>query len=121
MKNRLFHCLLALLACGALSLPAWAQGQAGSHGKGQASLHRHTGINSHAAGRSNKGGAVRGLDRAKEVQGLNTKADTERGFTTAPGLTDASTHASTQAGGNGTQPTGKNNAQGTTGKDESKD
>ncbi len=101
MKNKLFHCVVAVAVCGFLSSPAWAHGQAGSHGK--SGLHRHS-ANAHSTGRSNKGGTVRGLDRAKEMQSMNTKADTERGFTAAPGMTNATTNASTQAGGNGTQP-----------------
>ena len=121
MKSRIFHGLLAVAVCGFLSMPAWSQGQGASHGQGQASVHAHSGVNSHAAGRSNKGGAVRGLARAQEVQSMNTKADTERGFTQAPGLTDASANASTQAGDSGSSPSDKNKSHGTSGKDQNKE
>ena len=46
-------------------------------------------MNSHATSRANVGGAATGLTRAGDVQKLNTKADDERGFTTAPGLDKA--------------------------------
>jgi hypothetical protein len=41
--------------------------------------------------RSNKHGAMRGTERATEVQGMNTKADANRGFTTSKGVQNAST------------------------------
>jgi len=40
-------------------------------------------------GRSNRGGNVRGNERAEEVQEMNKKADANRGFTVAPGVEKA--------------------------------
>ena len=70
----------------------------GSHAGGHMSTHSamsthssmgSTHMNSHATTRSNAGGATTGLTRARDAQTLNTKADDERGFTTAPGLDKA--------------------------------
>ncbi len=84
---------MAMLVLMCLSLPAWAQkGGHGAAGTGHAatgmshskkSSHKHSMSTEH----SNKGGAVRGKSRAEEVQAQNSKADTERGFTEAPGMT----------------------------------
>ncbi len=105
-----------VLAC--LSLPAWAQ--KGSYG-GVRTAHAATGMShskksshksSMAADRSNKGGAVRGETRAEEVQQENSKADAERGFTEASGMTPTTGKAAGQTKGKsaahsqmGTRPT----------------
>ncbi len=78
-----------------LTVPAWAQpgkGQtkAKSHGKAAATA---SATPLQAQTRSNKGGEVRGQTRAAEVQTLNTKADSKRGFTTSKGLTKSSAKA----------------------------
>ncbi len=106
MKRTLYVGLAALVFA-SLSAPAWAQ--KGGHGRGAGKSTAVSGAPhgksathaSQARQRSNKGGEVRGLDRAKEVQGMNAKADAERGFTTAPGLDKASGKASQKAGGTG--------------------
>jgi hypothetical protein len=105
MKNKLFHGMLAIAVCGFLTSPVWARGQGGSHGNSAMHAHSANGHSAHAhhSMRSNKGGAVRGLNRAQQAQSMNSKADTERGFTSAPGMTHATSNASTQAGGNGAQ------------------
>ncbi len=96
---------MALLVLACLSLPAWAQKS--GHGESGAS-HAATGMShskksthksSMATDRSNKGGAMRGKTRAEEVQQENTKADTERGFTEAPGLTQTTGKAAGQTKG----------------------
>ncbi len=86
-----------VLTC--LSFPAWAQkgGQGGQGASHAAAGMSHSRKSSHkssmAAERSNKGGAVRGKTRAEQVQQENTKADTERGFTEAPGLSQTTGQA----------------------------
>ncbi len=98
---------MALLVLMCLSLPAVAQ--KGSNGRGGKSLAAtgmsHSKKSSHkssmSAERSNKGGAVRGKARAEEVQQENTKADTERGFTEAPGMAQTTGKAAGQAKGKG--------------------
>jgi len=91
---------LALLVLGCLAGTAWAQkgGRGGGGGKpagvraasrGKASTPSASKASPTSVERSNKGGEVRGTERAEEVQSMNTKADTERGFTTAPGLEKA--------------------------------
>ncbi len=92
-----------VLTC--LSLPAWAQkGGHGAAGAAHAAAGMsHSKKSSHkssmSAERSNKGGAVRGKARAEEVQQENAKADTERGFTQAPGMTQTTGKAAGQAKG----------------------
>ncbi len=112
-----------------LAVPAWAQrgpragGGAAMSARSTSMLGantRHTSMgmktrNSTSARasakmRSNKGATLKGIDRADAVQNMNTRADTNRGFTTAPGLATATTkgaasaneaageHASAQAG-----------------------
>jgi len=46
---------------------------------------------------SNKGGAVRGKERAEEVQGTHKKADANRGFTTASGVEKAEAKTTTKS------------------------
>ena len=86
--KRMLYLGLAVFVFACLTMPAWAQkGGHGHSARGASATHAKS--SSHAsvsAGRSNKGGAVRGTARAEQVQGMNTKADTERGFTEAPGL-----------------------------------
>jgi len=91
---------LALLVLVCLTGTAWAQkgGRGGGGGKpagvraashGKASTPSASKASPTSVERSNKGGEVRGQERAEEVQSMNTKADTERGFTTAAGLEQA--------------------------------
>lgn len=110
---------LTILVLGFLTVPAWAQ--KGGHGQGagksmgasgvthgKASSHSPSSHSSMAGERSNKGGQVRGRERAREVQGMNTTADTERGFTTAPGLDKADQQAGKHTAGHGqSAPHGK--------------
>ena len=112
-----------------LALPAWAQHGSRVGGGGAMSArstsmlgantrhtsmsmktHNSTSARAAAKMRANKGAAVKGLGRADAVQNMNTRADTSRGFTTAPRLATATTkgaasaneaageHASAQAG-----------------------
>ncbi len=96
--KRVLYLMLAVLVLGLL--PAWAQ--RGRHGGGtgkaaevkvskdSASTHSQM-----STERSNKGGQVRGLERAEEVQAMNAKADAKRGFTVAPGVEKAEGETST--------------------------
>ncbi len=59
-----------------------------------------------SATRSNKGGTTRGLARAKQVQSLNTTADTNRGFTSSTGLSTATTSTTKTRKGAKTPKTG---------------
>ncbi len=133
MKNQslviLTGCSLALW----LAMPAWAQrghrvggGAALSahsmsrlslsdHSKGMsAKAHTSTSARANAEMRSNKGAKLKSLDRAEAVQKMNTRADTERGFTTAPGLAKAGTKAhvsaSDQASNNASAKAGSHKA-----------
>lgn len=112
-----------------LAVPAWAQhgsrvGSGGAmsarstsmlgantrHTSMSTKTHNSTSARATAKMRSNKGATLKGLDRADAVQNMNMRADTNRGFTTAPGLATATTkgaasakeesgeHASVQAG-----------------------
>ena len=90
--KKAFYSGLAVLVLACLAGPAWAQKGGGGKARGAAAVsHRKastrsvTGNAPSSVERSNKGGEVRGQERAAEVQSMNTKADTERGFTTAPG------------------------------------
>ncbi len=85
------YAALALLVTAFLTMPGWARQGNSHHGTGKASTHHHTSSSksSHASARSNKGGKVRGLERAEEVQEMNKRADANRGFTVAPGVEKA--------------------------------
>ncbi len=63
-------------------------------------INNSTSARARARMRSNKGAKVKGMNRAEAVQEMNTRADTNRGFTTAPGLATAATHtkASSKSG-----------------------
>ena len=51
-----------------------------------------------AEARTNKGGELRGLERAEAAQSTNTRADVNRGFTVAPGVEKAETkHAAKES------------------------
>ncbi len=108
-------CLLALW----LAMPAWAQRGlrlgsgavlptrsmsrmgASEHAKGMSmKAHTSNSARANAEMRSNKGAKVKGLARAEDVQMMNTKADTNRGFTTAPGLATAATKSNVSASEN---------------------
>ncbi|MBZ5563004.1 MAG: hypothetical protein LAP13_11375 [Acidobacteriia bacterium] len=99
---------MASLVVACLSLPAWAQksGHGGSGASHAATGVSHSKKSSHkssmATDRSNKGGAMRGKTRAEEVQQENAKADTERGFTEAPGMTQTTGKAADQTKGKST-------------------
>lgn len=88
---------LALLVLLFLTLPAWAQDRGAGRGRGrgpaasgagQQQTQREPGSSRsvRATERSNKGGQVRGRERARQVQQSNTRANQRRGFETAPGL-----------------------------------
>ncbi len=117
-----------------LAVPAWAQrgrpvgGGAAMSARSMSGLGasmRHSGmsIKTHSSTsarampkmRSNKGGTSKGTDRTDAVQKMNTRADTNRGFTRAPGLATARTHtnasAKTGAAASGSGQTGLNQAQ----------
>ncbi len=79
--KRLLQAALAMMVALFLTAPVWAgQGKGEGHAYGRHKMHRN-----HSK-RSNKHGAVRGKERAEEVQGMNTRADKNRGFTVAPGI-----------------------------------
>jgi len=102
MKNALY-CTTALLVLALLPTSASAQRSGRSHESGIRSSRNHDSDKSKNTAkdtdsskvakqnRSNKGGAVRGKARAEQVQSLNNKADTNRGFTIAPGVEKAET------------------------------
>ncbi len=93
MRKRL--CLSALILA-LVAVPAWAQHRSAA-GDRHASSAAITAPNQEpkpertrmSTLRSNKGGKVRGRERAEQVQALNAKADTKRGFTVAPGVEKA--------------------------------
>ena len=112
--RKAFYSGLALLVIAFFASDSWAQKGGGhdrakdsTHGSVTASANRdthsvdadkdaHHGKHSKKTNtRSNKGGAVRGKERAEEVQGLNSKADSNRGFTTASGVEKAETKKGT--------------------------
>ncbi len=100
--KKLFNLALALMVLGFLASPGWAQGRGRGGGKakgGDASAasqdqdsDNHE--SSHSAkgkkhsdmpSRSNKGGAVRGRERAEEVHEMNSKSDADRDSSTSVG------------------------------------
>jgi hypothetical protein len=83
--KKILYLGLAFLVFGFLALPAFAR--ANSHGK--SATHIKTSKASKSTAHSNKGGTVKGLERAEEVQAANSKADAKRGFTVAPGVEKA--------------------------------
>ncbi len=92
MKKAL-HLGLGLFVLLFFAVSGWA-----SHGRrGKSSGNSATGLtHSHAvksSARSNAGGKTRGTERAEQIQSKNTTADTNRGFTTAPGLDKAEKHS----------------------------
>ena len=109
---------LAFLILALLSMPAWAQARSHSNApvhtgfsrakssRGRSS--RHATVSRHAKpnDRSNKGGRVRGRERAEEVHLMNRRRDAHRGFTAAPGVERAEgERARTRAG----RSTGRSN------------
>lgn len=68
---------------------------------------------SKASTRSNKGGKVKGLERAEEVQEMNKRAGAQRGFTVGPGVEKAESKqagkASVKGGKKSHTPKGKKN------------
>ncbi len=105
MKKVLYP-LFAIVVLGFLAVPAWAQKVGGAHRAQKASVTSHETVSTPAAPehsrmstkRSNKGGKVRGLERAEEVQAMNTKADAKRGFTVASGVEKAEAADSSRHG-----------------------
>lgn len=98
--KKVFYCGLGLLVSTLLTTPASAQRGGRGHGLTHASQSlgsdKDKNKNTHSMkasnhNRSNKGGTVRGKERAEEVQSMNKKADTNRGFTTASGVEKAET------------------------------
>lgn len=84
--KKVLYTVLAILVCSFVAVPTWAQ--KGGHGRGAgkgASASAHS-VSSHtpmSTERSNKGGEVRGVERAEEVQAMNPKGEP------APGLQKA--------------------------------
>ncbi len=105
---------LATLVAVFLAVPASARHRNHSHGAGKSSSHvkRLPSKSSKASARSNKGGEVKGLERAEEVQEMNRRADAQRGFTVAPGVEKAegehSGKTTMRDGKKGHTPKGKN-------------
>ncbi len=89
--KRLFQFGVAALVAAFLAVPASAGQGNHSHGVGKSSNHVKSlpSKSSNASAHSNKGGEVKGLERAEEVQGMNKRADAQRGFTVAPGVEKA--------------------------------
>ncbi len=83
--KKILYLGLAFLGFAFLGLPAFAR--ANSHGK--SATHAKTSKASKSTAHSNKGAAVKGLERAEEVQTADSKADAKRGFTVAPGVEKA--------------------------------
>src|SRR2546422_3827765 len=96
IMKRVFYSGLAFLILALLSMPATAQARShrnapvhtGFSGarfsRGRSS--RHATVSRHAKSndRSNKGGRVRGRERAEEVHVMNRRRDAHSGFTVAP-------------------------------------
>ncbi len=106
MKKVLYP-LFAIVALGLLAVPTWAQkASGGAHRALKASVTSHETASTPVAAehsrmsskRSNKGGKVRGLERAEQVQAMNTKADANRGFAVASGVEKAETAKSSRHG-----------------------
>ncbi len=105
MKKVLYP-LFAIVVLGLLAVPTWAQKASGAHRALKASVTSHETASTPAAPehsrisskRSNKGGKVRGLERAEQVQAMNTKADANRGFAVASGVEKAETANSSRHG-----------------------
>ncbi len=86
--KRLIGLGVAIVVAVFLAAPGYAR-QGRGQGGGNSSGAR---LSSHAPKpntRSNKGGKVRGRERAEEVQEMNKRADRERGFDVAPGVEKA--------------------------------
>ena len=103
MKNRILIWIAAFGLTSSLAIPGWAQ--RGGHGRGMSMSKSPAAISrpatrasqpSKAQARSNRGGKVRGRQRAEEVQTMNTRADANRGFTVAPGLQKSERHATSK-------------------------
>lgn len=100
---------LAIVVLVFLAMPAWAHKASQAYGPaGSSSAASHSKRAVHPAGhkrmsskRSNKGGDVRGVERAEEVQTMNKKADANRGFTVAPGVEKAEAHITAKRGSRG--------------------
>ena len=77
---------LAFLILALLSMPAWAQARSHSNAAAHGRFSRHATVSRHAKSndRSNKGGRVRGRERAEEVHAMNRHRDAHRGFAVAP-------------------------------------
>jgi hypothetical protein len=119
---------LAVLVMGFLTVPAWAQKGGNGHAAGKSSASLHAKSSAHtsmASQRSNNDGKVRGKARAEEVQAMNTKADAERGFTEAPGLSKTGTPTTGRSSTKGQSAThnqkGQQHKSGADDVDESKD
>lgn len=104
--KKLLHSGLTLVVLAFLTTPAWAEKGGHSHGSPAAASHSKGA--SHSVGhkrmsskRSNKRGDVHGLERAEEVQAMNTKADANRGFTVAPGVEKAEGETTAKPGTSG--------------------
>ena len=89
--KRLFHLGLAALVAASLYVPASARQGNHSHGAGKSTGPAKSlpSESSKASTRSNKGGKVKGFERAEEAQEMNKGADAQRGFTVAPGVEKA--------------------------------
>ena len=105
--RKLLYTGLAFLLPAFLLMPPRAQARSHSdaavHGSSRhATVSRHVKSNE----RSNKGGRVRGRERAEEVHAMNRRRDAHRGFTAAPRVERAEgERARTRAG----RSTGRSN------------
>ncbi len=88
--KRLLHLGLATLVVAFVAIPAVADsGKHGHRARGSPSHVKVSSKSSKASVRSNKGGKVKGRERAEEVQEMNKRADARRGFSVAPGVENA--------------------------------
>src|SRR2546422_11701899 len=89
--KRVLYSGLAFLILALLSMPATAQARSHSDKAvhGRASHHAAASRHAKSNDRSNKGGRLRGRERAEEVHAMNRRKDAHRGFTVAPGVEGA--------------------------------
>jgi hypothetical protein len=74
--KRSLYLILSLLVFALFTAPAWAQKGGGGKGKGQSAASQGKKDSSHASmadERSNKGGEVKGTERADEVREMNAE------------------------------------------------
>ena len=84
--KRVLYSGLAFLILALLSMPATARARSHSDKAVHGRSSRHAAASRHAKSNdcSNKGGRVRGRERAEEVHAMNRRRDAHHGFTAAP-------------------------------------